>query len=106
MDILLRNQNNSMLDIELSKDNLKAILIVLSLSHTHTHAQTRTSKVFFIPQFQDMFVARIDTNSTILEWLIVELIKSPRIMKGAHEEVRRVVSKKSKIDVNDINKMD
>jgi cytochrome P450 len=53
-----------------------------------------------------MFVAGTDTSSTALEWLMAELIKNPRIMKRAQEEVRRVVNKKSKIDVNDINKMD
>jgi len=53
-----------------------------------------------------MFVAGTDTSSTALEWLMTELIKNPRIMKKAQEEVRRVVNKKSKIDVNDINKMD
>jgi cytochrome P450 len=53
-----------------------------------------------------MFVAGTDTSSTVLEWLMAELIKNLRIMKKAQEEVRRVVNKKSKIDVNDINKMD
>jgi cytochrome P450 len=37
---------------------------------------------------------------------MAELIKNPRVMKRAKKEVRRVVSKKSKIDMNDINKMD
>ena len=53
-----------------------------------------------------MFVAGTDTSSTALEWLMAELIKNPRVMKRAQEEVRRVVSKKSNIDMNDINKMD
>jgi cytochrome P450 len=53
-----------------------------------------------------MFVAGTDTSSTALEWLMTELIKNPRIMKKAQEEVRKLVNKKSKIDVNDINKMD
>ncbi|KAE8124340.1 hypothetical protein FH972_019238 [Carpinus fangiana] len=53
----------------------------------------------------DMFVAGTDTSSTALEWLMAEIIKNPRVMKRAQEEVR-VVSKKSKIDMNDINKMD
>jgi hypothetical protein len=42
LDILLRLQKNSMLDIELTKNNVKAILMVslaLSLSHTHMHRQ-------------------------------------------------------------------
>jgi cytochrome P450 len=53
-----------------------------------------------------MFVARTDTSSTALEWLMAELIKNLRVMKKAQEEVRRVESKKSKIDMNVINKMD
>ncbi|KAE8009552.1 hypothetical protein FH972_005983 [Carpinus fangiana] len=53
----------------------------------------------------DMFVGGTDTTSTTLEWLMAELIKHPNVMKRAQEEVRRVVGKKSKIDVNDINQM-
>jgi cytochrome P450 len=53
-----------------------------------------------------MFVGGTDTSSTVLEWLMAELTKNPSSMKRAQEEVRRVVGKKSKIDVNDINKMD
>jgi cytochrome P450 len=58
------------------------------------------------PQFQDMFLGGTETTSTVLEWSMAELVKNPSIMKRAQEEVRRVVNKKSKIDVNDINKMD
>ena len=53
-----------------------------------------------------MFVGETDTTSATLEWLMVELIKHPNVMKRVQEEVRRVVGKKSKIDVNDINQMD
>jgi cytochrome P450 len=53
-----------------------------------------------------MFVGGTDTSSTILEWSMAELVKNPSIMKRAQEEVRKVVNKKSKIDVNDIKKMD
>jgi cytochrome P450 len=53
-----------------------------------------------------MFVGGTESSSTALEWLMAELIKNPNIMKKAQEEVRKVMSKKSKIDMNDINKMD
>jgi cytochrome P450 len=53
-----------------------------------------------------MFVGGSDTTSTTLEWTMAELVKNPSIMKKAQEEVRRVVGKKSKIDVDDINQMD
>jgi hypothetical protein len=46
VDILLKLQKIGMLDIELTQDNLDAILLVslsLSLSHTHTHTYTQTN---------------------------------------------------------------
>jgi thiamine kinase-like enzyme len=46
VDILLRLQKNSMLDIELTKNNVKAILMV-SLYLSLTHAQT----VFALKEF-------------------------------------------------------
>ena len=52
-----------------------------------------------------MFVGGTDTTSTTLEWLMAELLKTPSTMKRAREEVRRVVGKKSRIDLNDINQM-
>ncbi|KAF3967138.1 hypothetical protein CMV_008828 [Castanea mollissima] len=51
VDILLQLQKNSMLDFELSHDNLKAILM-------------------------DMFVGGSDTTSTTLEWVILMHIQS------------------------------
>jgi cytochrome P450 len=53
-----------------------------------------------------MFVGGSDTTSTTLEWLMAELIKNPNIMKRVQKEVRKVVGQKSKIDANDINRMD
>uniref|UniRef100_A0A2N9IVJ3 Cytochrome P450 n=1 Tax=Fagus sylvatica TaxID=28930 RepID=A0A2N9IVJ3_FAGSY len=81
VDIFLQLQKNGKLDFELTRDNLKGILL-------------------------DMFVGGSDTTSTTLEWTMAELVKNPSIMKRAQEEVRRVVGKKSKIDVDDINQMD
>ncbi|KAG6686413.1 hypothetical protein I3842_11G017700 [Carya illinoinensis] len=81
VDILQQLREDGSLEFELTLDNLKAILL-------------------------DMFVGGSDTTSTILEWLMAELIKNPNIMKRAQEEVRRVVGNKLKIDENDINQMD
>ena len=53
-----------------------------------------------------MFVGGSETTATGLEWLMAELIKNPRVMKKAQEEVRRVVGKKSRIEANDINQME
>jgi cytochrome P450 len=64
------------------------------------------SKVVSFHNLQNMFMGGTDTSSTVLEWLMAKLTKNPSSMKRAQEEVRRVVGKKSKIYVNDINKMD
>ena len=45
-----------------------------------------------------MFVRGIDTTSTVLEWVMAELIRSPSTMKRAQEEIRRVIGTKSHIE--------
>ena len=53
-----------------------------------------------------MFVGASDTTSTGLEWLMAELVRNPRVMKKAQEEVRKIVGNKPKINMNDIIKME
>ena len=52
-----------------------------------------------------MLVGGTDSTSVVIEWLMAELVRNPSAMKKAQEEVRRVVGKKSKIDMNDMNHM-
>lgn len=80
VDILLHLQKDGKLDINLTQDNLRAILT-------------------------DMFIAGTDTTSTTLEWAMSELIKKPSAMKKAQEEVRRIIGKKSKIEESDLGQM-
>lgn len=56
--------------------------------------------------FQNTFVAGSDTTSATVEWAMTELLKDESKMKKAQDEVRRVIGKKSTIEVNDICKMD
>ncbi|KAJ9139580.1 hypothetical protein P3X46_030304 [Hevea brasiliensis] len=46
----------------------------------------------------DMFIAGTDTSSKTAEWAMAELMKNPRAMKKAQEEVRHVFGKKGKVD--------
>ena len=45
----------------------------------------------------------LETTSVILVWIMAELLRNPRVMKKAQDEVRRVVGKKVKLDMPDIN---
>ncbi|KAG2676000.1 hypothetical protein I3843_12G031800 [Carya illinoinensis] len=81
VDILLHIQKNGMLDIDITKDNIKALLL-------------------------DMFVGGTDTTATTMEWAMAELVKNPGVMKKAQEEVRTVVGEKSKVNEADLDQME
>ncbi|KAL5549282.1 hypothetical protein UlMin_004513 [Ulmus minor] len=78
VDVLLQLQEDN---IELTQDHLKALL-------------------------QDMLIAGVDTTAIASEWLMTELVRNPRVMKKAQEEVRRVVGEKGRVDTNDLNQME
>ncbi|GLT40261.1 hypothetical protein SLA2020_144100 [Shorea laevis] len=80
LQILLQLQKGDTLDMDLTKDNIKGILM-------------------------DVFVGGTDTSWATTEWVMAELVKNPSIMKKAQEEVRNVVGEKSKLDENDIYQM-
>ncbi|KAJ9187746.1 hypothetical protein P3X46_003168 [Hevea brasiliensis] len=80
VDILLYLRKEGV-ELDLSRNNLKAILM-------------------------DMFIGGTDTTAASMDWMMSELMKNPRIMKKAQEEVRRVVGNKSNITEDDINQME
>ncbi|XP_039022553.1 cytochrome P450 71A1-like [Hibiscus syriacus] len=81
LSIILKLQEDGLLDMDLTPDNIKAIML-------------------------DMLVGGTDTTSTTLEWVMAELIKNPNGMEKLQKEIRDVVGNKSKIDMKDINQMD
>ncbi|XP_028791829.1 cytochrome P450 71A1-like [Neltuma alba] len=80
VDILHQLQQDDLLDFQLTRSDLKAMII-------------------------DLFVGGSDTTSTALEWAFAELMKNPRAMKKAQQEVRRVMGNKSKVEENDVKQM-
>ncbi|KAJ4718772.1 Cytochrome P450 [Melia azedarach] len=53
----------------------------------------------------DLFSAGNETSSTTIEWAMAELLKNPRVMKKAQEEVREACKGKSKIEEADIQNL-
>ncbi|TYH36228.1 hypothetical protein ES332_D13G249700v1 [Gossypium tomentosum] len=81
VSIIMQLQKDGMYEMDLTRDNIKAILL-------------------------DMFVAGSDTTTATIEWMMAELLKHPNVMKRVQQEVRTVVGNKSKVVIEDINKMD
>ncbi|KAJ9140246.1 hypothetical protein P3X46_030918 [Hevea brasiliensis] len=80
VDILLQIEKNGMLTVDFTRESMKAVLM-------------------------DMFIGGTDTTATTMDWTMAELMKNPRIMKKAQEEVRRVVGNKSKVEESDLDQM-
>ncbi|GMN62292.1 hypothetical protein TIFTF001_031379 [Ficus carica] len=79
VDVLLKFNNND-LEFSLTTDNLKAIIF-------------------------DIFGAGTETSATALDWAMAELIKNPRVMKKAQNEVRDVFCRKGSVDETAISEM-
>jgi len=70
VDALLKVQQQSDLEIPLTIDNLKAVIL-------------------------DIFVGGTESSAVLVEWAMAELMKHPELMARAQDEVRRVLKGKS-----------
>ncbi|XP_051133613.1 salviol synthase-like [Andrographis paniculata] len=68
-DVLLKSRN----ELQLTNDNIKAVI-------------------------QDIFGAGIETSSTTTDWAMAEMIRHPRVLKKAQEEVREVFKDKGFVE--------
>ncbi|CAL1353964.1 unnamed protein product [Linum trigynum] len=64
-DVLLKLQKNDDLDVSLTDDNIKAVLL-------------------------DMLVSGSMTSSATIGWIMSEIVRNPSVMKRVQDEVRRV----------------
>ncbi|XP_022137305.1 cytochrome P450 71A1-like [Momordica charantia] len=81
VDVLLDIQENGSDDkIQLTMDNVKAIIL-------------------------DMFVGGTDTTFIILDWGMTELITNPKAMERAQKEVRSIVGDRRLVSESDLSRM-
>ncbi|KAJ0969446.1 hypothetical protein J5N97_022323 [Dioscorea zingiberensis] len=80
VDILLSLQKDPNLEISLTDEIIKALLM-------------------------DLFGAGIDTTYIALEWSMAELVKNPQIMRKLQDEVREIACGKLIVKEEDLNKM-
>ncbi|XP_065852757.1 premnaspirodiene oxygenase-like [Euphorbia lathyris] len=80
VDILLKLQGSGRLQCPVTTDNLKAVIL-------------------------DLFIAGTDTSSTTVEWAMSEMMRNPRVLKKAQEEVRKAFKGKKVIREEDVQKL-
>ncbi|KAF3456727.1 hypothetical protein FNV43_RR01381 [Rhamnella rubrinervis] len=54
---------------------------------------------------RDIFAAGSDTSATAVDWAMSEMMKHPRVMKKAQDEVRRVFNERGSVDETCISEM-
>lgn len=80
VDILLRIQKTNAMGFEIDRTTIKALIL-------------------------DMFGAGTETTSTILEWIMTELLRHPIVMQKLQGEVRNVVRDRTHISEEDLSNM-
>ncbi|XP_065868339.1 desmethyl-deoxy-podophyllotoxin synthase-like [Euphorbia lathyris] len=80
VDVLLKLQGSGRLECPITSENLKAVIV-------------------------DLFIAGTDTSSTTVEWAMSEMMKNPRVLKKAQEEVRKAFKGKKVIGEEDVHKL-
>ncbi|KAL0356322.1 UNVERIFIED_CONTAM: cytochrome [Sesamum radiatum] len=80
VDILLDIYQSNSSGVSLDRDSIKAIIL-------------------------DMFAAGTDSTSTLLEWVMTELLRHPFVMEKLQTEIRETIKDKQDITDNDLEKM-
>ncbi|XP_061370789.1 flavonoid 3',5'-hydroxylase 2-like [Gastrolobium bilobum] len=80
LDVLLAHHNENTDGEKLTLTNIKALLL-------------------------NLFTAGTDTSSSIIEWALAEMLKNPRIMQRAQEEMDQVIGKKRRLKESDLQKL-
>ncbi|KAK4400072.1 Trimethyltridecatetraene synthase [Sesamum angolense] len=80
VDVLLQQAEDSDLDVKLTRDHIKGLL-------------------------QDLLVGGTDTSATTIEWAIHEILKNPRIIEKAKEELDRVIGRNRWVEEDDFSKL-
>ncbi|XP_059667622.1 cytochrome P450 71A1-like [Cornus florida] len=80
LDVLLQLQKDHSFTIDLTFDHIKAVLM-------------------------NIFMAGTDTSAAALVWAMTELMKHPRAMKRAQEEIRNASGEKGMVKEDDLHKL-
>lgn len=56
--------------------------------------------------YQNIFLAGVETGAITIVWAMAELARHPRVMKKAQEEIRSCIGNKTRVSESDIDKLE
>ncbi|KAI3464158.1 hypothetical protein Pfo_020821 [Paulownia fortunei] len=80
VDIMLEFYNDNTSGVSIDRESIKALIM-------------------------DVFAAGTDTTSTVLEWVMTELLRHPAVMEKLQNEVREIIKDNQDITNDDLEKM-
>ncbi|XP_051133991.1 salviol synthase-like [Andrographis paniculata] len=83
------------------RENLVDVLVKLNDEGHELHLTIENIKSVL----RDMFTAGIETSSTTVNWAMTEMLKHPKILKNAQNELRMVFKDKGHVDEADFDKL-
>ncbi|RLN34178.1 premnaspirodiene oxygenase-like [Panicum miliaceum] len=81
LDVLLRIHRDGDLEFPISMDNIKVVIA-------------------------DLFLAGSETSATTLQWAMSELVRNPRVMRKAQDEIRQVLKGHERVSEASLGKLD
>ncbi|KAJ4756367.1 Cytochrome P450 [Rhynchospora pubera] len=72
--------------------------VLLQLHKDPFHGMTFSSMSHVKGIITDMFINGTDTSSATLTWIMTELMRNPRVMAKARDEVRKIAGDKGKVE--------
>ncbi|GER29015.1 cytochrome P450 [Striga asiatica] len=106
LDTLIKLKQNKSTSVDLSWDNIKALLM-----ETHLLQYLIKSLACFgillksYMTSEDIFVAATSTSSASIIWTMTALIKEPQLMRRVQTEIRNSIGKKAMVDEDDLPKL-
>ncbi|KAI3460194.1 hypothetical protein Pfo_016857 [Paulownia fortunei] len=98
-DIIDQRLHGASMDSESKNDLLEALL---EISRKNESELTRNDIIHLL---LDLFVAGIDTTAATVEWAMAELIRNPKKMAKARNELETVIGQKGEVEESDISRL-
>ncbi|XP_055962478.1 cytochrome P450 71B10-like [Mercurialis annua] len=90
---------------ERSHDDMIDVLLRMEKEQAAKGGEVEFTKVNIKGVLLNLFAGGVSTSSITLNWAMSELMKNPRVMKKAQEEVRKVVGHKGRVTETELSQL-